>query len=113
MMKKKQSNEGKLGISDRVLYDIIRQVTGEVSGVYGLAKRESGGIIPKELPPISLSFGGDTVAVDICVLLKYGYRIQKVAEEIQSSVKAAIQDMSGVAVSKVNVYVSGIVFSEK
>ena len=50
--------------------------------------------------------------MDISVNLKYGANIPEVAETLQKAVKDAVQNMTGITVSKVNVHVAGIVFPQ-
>lgn len=112
----KKSTEGRLKIADEVVLSVARQVAGDISGVYGLTQPTSSlteFFLPKRATaPIRLSFNGDVAVIEISVLLKYGYRIREVAQEIQRSVKSAVQDMCGLTVSKVNVNISGIVFPD-
>ena len=59
------------------------------------------------------SFKNDDVAViDVYVNLKYGAKIPIVSENIQKSVKNAVQNMTGIVVAKVNIFVVGITFDE-
>lgn len=60
--------------------------------------------------PIIINLNDDVATIDIHVSLRSGVRIPDVAQNIQRSVKDAVQNMTGIAVTKVNVYVSGIVF---
>ncbi len=112
----KKSTVGRLKIADEVILSVARQVVGDISGVYSLAEPAAsltGFLLPKRVTaPIRLSFNGDVAVIEISVLLKYGCRIREVAEEIQRSVKSAVQDMCGLTVSKVHVNISGIVFPD-
>ena len=62
--------------------------------------------------PIQISLNDDVAVIDISVNLKYGANIPAVAETLQKAVKDAVQNMTGITVSKVNVHVAGIVFPE-
>ena len=44
--------------------------------------------------------------------IKAGVNIPETAEKIQSAVKEAVQNMTGIAVSRVNINIAGIVFAE-
>ena len=46
--------------------------------------------------------------IDVNIIVEYGARIPDVAYEIQSKVKNAIENMTGLNVSIVNVVVTGI-----
>ena len=49
------------------------------------------------------------------VCLKYplaGTKVKKCADSVQNKVKQDVQDMTGITVSKVNVYVEDVVFPD-
>jgi uncharacterized alkaline shock family protein YloU len=46
--------------------------------------------------------------VDLCVKVRLGADLKNTAHEIQRNVKAAVQNMTGFIVPKVNVTISGI-----
>ena len=110
------SNAGSLKISQDVLATIANFASEEIDGVVSLAntyapiksllKRGSIG------RPIQISLNDDVAGIDISVNLKYGANIPQVAEALQKTVKDAVQNMTGITVSKVNVHVAGIVFPQ-
>lgn len=51
--------------------------------------------------------------IDLYITLEYGYNIIDVASEIQDRVKEAVENMTDLEVSKVNVHVTGITFDER
>lgn len=63
--------------------------------------------------PVNVKVTGDAVEINADVYVKYGCNAALVAEKIQKSVKSDIQAMTGIAVSKVNVTISGIIFEKK
>ena len=107
---------GSLKISQDVLATIANFASEEIDGVVSLAntyapikillKRGSIG------RPIQISLNDDVAVIDISVNLKYGANIPQVAEALQKTVKDAVQNMTGITVSKVNVHVAGIVFPQ-
>ncbi len=107
---------GSLKISQEVLATISNYAAGEIDGVVSLADTYTPiknflrkGSISK---PIQISLNDDVAVIDISVNLKYGANIPQVAETLQKAVKDAVQNMTGIAVSKVNVHVAGIVFPQ-
>lgn len=112
----KRSKDGSLKIADDVLISMTKHAIKEVKGVYSLANisRKLSGIFfnRKKQTPVLINFNGDVITIDVGVNLKYGHKVIKVAEEIQNKVKEAIQSMTKIAVSKVNVYVMGVTFVE-
>ena len=109
---------GSLKISQEVLATIAKVAALEIEGVASLADTSgrvrrffSRGGISKTGIQIELS--DDFAEVDIGVNLKFGAKITDVCSAIQTSVKDNIQTMTGMAVSKVNVTVAGIVFNDE
>ena len=50
----------------------------------------------------------DVVCVDLALNLKYGYNILDTSEKVQERVKAAIENMTGLTVSDVNVRIASV-----
>ena len=61
--------------------------------------------VPK---PVKITMNSDVATIDISVILNLGYKVKDIAEKIQNSVKEEVQNMTGVAVSTVNVYVADV-----
>ena len=98
-------------ISEEVVATIVKSVLSEIEGVHSLATRP---VAPSEmlmknasLTPITIYLSADVAAIDICVNLCFGVKLKSIAEQIQQKVKDTVQDMTGIAVSKVNVFVAG------
>ena len=111
-----RQSSGSLKISQEVLATIANFAAEEIDGVVSLADTYTPiksllrkGSIAK---PIQISLNDDVAVVDISVNLKYGANIPEVAETLQKAVKDAVQNMTGITVSKVNVFIVGIDFSE-
>ena len=106
--------QGTLKVSDDVIATIARLATSEVDGVEGLTKASVSFkqmfVNPGKNGSIKIKLAGDVVEISISVIVKFGNRVTTVAEHIQNRVKADVQNMTGVTVSRVNVSVAGIVF---
>lgn len=106
-----------LHISETVVEKIAKLVVDEIEGVAGM------GSSPAQLKdllfqssknkPIRMRLNGDVAELDVYVILKQGFHIKQVAESIQDYVKDAVQNMANVAVSKVNVYVQGVLLNKQ
>ena len=108
----KNKYSGNLKISYDVVEEITAQTVNEIEGVFSLASLP---LTFKELlfepssdKPIKISFIRNMLCIDVAVNLHFGYRIKKITESIQKHVKTEVQNMSGITVSKVNVFVKGI-----
>lgn len=111
-MNEKKQPIGSLRISKDVIATIVGYAAGEVEGVHSLATLSSNikGIISqrKILKPVTVALLEDTAIIDIQVILAYGAKIPAVSVAIQEAVKEAVQSMTGIAVSKVNITIAGI-----
>ncbi len=107
---------GNLKISRDVIATIARYATMEIEGVHSLASLAAnlkGWLLKKQsAKPIVIDLSDDMAVIDIRVNVKAGTRIPDTAQRIQESVKEAVQNMTGIAVSKVNVEIAGIIFEE-
>lgn len=112
-MAKDENKIGKISIADGVVASIAGIAAIEVEGVSKLTGNISKELVGK-LGKKSLSNGvkieitEGKVIVDISLELEYGNSIKKVSEAVQVKVKQAIENMTGLTVSVVNVVVSGI-----
>lgn len=108
---------GDLKISQDVVAAIVRVAALETEGVDSLAEpanvrsmKLAG--LPMIKKAISITLSDDFVNVAVSVNLKYGAKISEVCTSIQNSVKDNVQTMTGMAVSKVNIFVAGVIIPE-
>lgn len=57
---------------------------------------------------IKVEVANQETKIDIFVIIDYGYEIPKVAEIVQKEVKVAVETMTGLTVSAVNIHVVGV-----
>ena len=62
---------------------------------------------------IHIKLEEEQVVVTMSVLMTYGHTIPEMGKAVQEAVKNAIESMTGLAVSAVNVNVGGIMFPPK
>ncbi len=107
---------GSLKISEDVVATIAGLAAKEVQGVASLANAPANikGLILKNTvsKSIKIELNDDVAVIGVYVNLTYGAKIPEVSEKIQTNVKSAVQSMTGITVSKVNVFIVGIDFSE-
>lgn len=113
MDKKIQRNGGSLKISNDVIVKIAELATTEISGVALDNKKIA--IAESSIPfsekftlPIKAKLIGDSAEIDVSIVVIQGHKAINVAESVQNSIKSAVQNMTGITVSKVNVRISGI-----
>jgi uncharacterized alkaline shock family protein YloU len=112
---------GNLKISEEVISTIAGAATEEIKGVSGLALRQPVterrllGAVSKKAPgkSIHLEMREGEAVLDIYVNLYLGAKIPDTASQIQTRVKDAVQNMTGITVSKVNVHITGIVIAHE
>ena len=114
------NNIGSLKISEDVIATIAGIATSEIKGVAGLSPRPGSGnsrilglLNKKNMnKSIHLEMKDGEALIDIYLNLYLGTKIPDTAAEIQTRVKDAVQTMTGIAVSKVNVHISGVVIQQ-
>ena len=101
-------------IADDVVAIIAGKAISEVSGVAGMAGGFAGGITEVLSGKKNLSKGikvevtEKEAKIAVNIIVEYGVRIPDVAFEIQNRVKKAVEAMTGLNVSNVNVHVQGV-----
>lgn len=110
-------NEG-IKISNDVVSSIAGIAVSEVPGVYGMAGGLAGGISEvfsgkKNLSKgIRVEVGDKETKIDVNIIVEYGVRIPDIAFDIQNRVKKAVETMTGLKVSAVNINIQGINIAE-
>ena len=112
---KNQTTNGSLKVSQEVLATIAKMAADEIDGIYSLAANHLPKTIGKKgitIKPVYTAIVDDAAIIDISVIVLAGYKLNSVAEELQKAVKEAVQTMTGITVSKVNVHIEGIHFPQ-
>ena len=101
-------------IADDVVSVIAGKAVAEAPGVYAMAGGFAGGIQEvlsgkKSLSKgIKVEVGEKETKIDVNIIVEYGSRIPDVAFDIQNRVKTAVEGMTGLKVTAVNVHVQGV-----
>lgn len=104
---------GTVQIADEVVAIIAGLAATEVDGVASMAGNITNELVSK-LGMKNLSKGvkvdvlDGVVCVDLALNLKYGYEIPATCKNVQEKVKTAIENMTGLEVSDVNVAIAGV-----
>ncbi|MEG1457835.1 MAG: Asp23/Gls24 family envelope stress response protein [Acetivibrio sp.] len=107
------SNIGEVRIADEVIAIIAGLAATEVDGVNSMAGNVTNELVGK-LGMKNLSKGvkvlvdSKAVAVDLTLNMEYGYSIPKTSGVVQEKVKQAIENMTGLPVSEVNIRITGV-----
>ena len=109
---------GTINISEDVIASIAVGAVQEVEGVSGLMTNMSGSVTElfgkkntqKTGKCVKLELTDETLNLDLYITVKYGCAIPEVAESAQKAVIAAVEAMTGCAVTAVNIHVGGVTF---
>jgi uncharacterized alkaline shock family protein YloU len=113
-----QSDQGKTTIADRVVQKIVGLAAREVPGIYDLGggAARTLGAIRERIPGssqtsgqgVSVEVGETQAAVDLEVVTEYGMSIADVAKSVRRNVISAVEGMTGLQVTEVNLSVNDI-----
>lgn len=115
---KEEIDMGVVKISDDVVGVIAGLATTEVDGVVGMSAGLVGGITQiltgkKNLSKgVKVSVGENSATIDLYVVVEYGVKIPEVALNIQENVKKAVETMTGLTVSNVNIHVQDVLIEK-
>ena len=108
---------GKVQIADEVVAIIAGLAATEVEGVASMAGNITNELVGK-LGMKNLSKGvkvdvlEGVVCVDLSLNLSYGFSIPQTCKKVQEKVKAAIENMTGLQVSDVNISIASVELAE-
>ena len=108
------ADNNKIKIADDVVAVIAGKAVTEVQGVYEMSGGFAGGIGEVLSGKKNLAKGIKVLVtekeakIDVNIIVEYGVRIPDIAFEIQTKVKKAVEMMTGLKVTEVNVHVQGV-----
>lgn len=117
MNKKTESSVNDVRVSEEVIAKITEIAISGIEGVCGFVKGKTSfsNLFAREEQPyaIGVKVNGEAVEVSAEINVSGNCRVKNTAEKIQQRVKDDIQNMTGIAVTKVNIFVKGIVFDNE
>lgn len=111
-------NMGQVQIADEVVAIIAGLAATEVEGVASMAGNITNELVSK-LGKKSLSKGirvkveDGIVNVNVALNIAYGYSVPKTCKKVQEKVKAAIDNMTGLEVEKVDIQIANVSISKE
>ena len=104
---------GQVQIADEVVAVIAGLAATEVEGVAKMSGNITNEIesklgMKKLSKGVKVTITGTQVDVTLNLVLSYGVSIPKTSQEVQDKVKSAIETMTGLTVSEVNIRIAGI-----
>lgn len=107
---------GQIQIADEVIAIIAATAAQEVEGVVatqGGAISEFFGKKNNQSKGIKVTTEGDEAKLEVEVAVKYGTKLQQAALDIQEKVKNAVETMTGLSVTAVDVHIVSVVTEKK
>lgn len=110
---KEDDNIGTVKIADDVVAMIASLATTEVEGVSAMAGNITNELMSKVgmknlTKGVKVEVIGDNVTVDLAVTMEYGYNIPATCQKVQTKVKGAIENMTGLNCTDVNIRIAGV-----
>ena len=104
---------GEVQIADEVVTIIAGLAATEVDGVASMAGNITNELVSKLgmknlSKGVKVHVGENDVTVNLALNIKYGCEIPKVSAAVQDRVKTAIETMTGLEVSEVNIKIAGV-----
>lgn len=110
-----QENEniGTVKIADDVVAMIAGLAATEVEGVSAMAGNITNELMGKAgvkrlTKGVKVDVLEKNVTVDLAVMMEYGYNIPATCQKVQTKVKTAIENMTGLHVSDVNIRIASV-----
>lgn len=108
-----EKNIGVVQIADDVVAMIASLAAMEVEGVSAMAGNVTSELISKVgLKKLSkgvrVTVTDRSVRVDLALIMEYGYSIPAACHQVQTKVKAAVENMTGLTCANVNIRIAGV-----
>jgi uncharacterized alkaline shock family protein YloU len=103
---------GRITISTGAIVQIVSQTAARCYGVVGIgggARARVGRLLPGgRMHGITVSGDGDSVSLDLQVVVEYGLNLAEVAATIRSQVQYEVERLTGLRVAAVDVHIQDV-----
>jgi uncharacterized alkaline shock family protein YloU len=104
---------GAIRIADEVVSTVAGLAAADVEGVASMSGGWSTDLVEKLGKKnfgkgIKVEVIDEQTKIDIYIVVEFGYQIPDVAENVQKEVKVAVETMTGLSVTAVNVHIVGV-----
>jgi uncharacterized alkaline shock family protein YloU len=113
-----QTEHGITTIADSVVAKLAGQAVREIEGVSGMGtsfRRLLGRVKPGQealTQGVNVEVGKKEAAIDVVIIVRYGYPIPTLAQEVRENVIARIENHTGLIVKEVNIEVDDMIFDD-
>lgn len=118
MAREIKNEYGKIIISNEVFSNLAGTAAMECYGLVGMASQKFKDGLVELLgmetlsKGVEISFKGEQLVIDLYIIVSYGIKISEVAHNIMEKVRYAIESMTGVIVSQVNINIQSVRVAE-
>lgn len=111
----KTDENGSVTISEEVIASIASIAALEIDGVASLGASGVAEFLGKKANSkgVKITIGEDSAEIALTVTVKKGFVIPTVAKSVQANVITAVESMTGLSVSAVNVRVGNVAFEKE
>jgi len=108
---------GSIHISPRAIATIAYQAARQSYGVVGLAPKnlvnELTQVVVKDPTlGVEVHYDGDSINIDMYVIVEYGTRIKSVADSVTNTVRYQVEKTVGMRVNQINIHIQGLRISD-
>lgn len=108
-----EDNVGSIQIADDVVCMIASLAATEIDGVSSMVGNITNELMSKVgmktlTKGVKADILDNVVRIDLSVILEYGYNIPDTCRKVQDKVKTAIENMTGLSVSDVNIRIASV-----
>ncbi len=112
-MKDENNPLGNIYVSHRAIANVAYQSALQSYGVVGLAAKNLAEGLAQVLVKdptlgVDVRFNGNTIDIDLYVIVEYGTRIKSVATSVAENIRYQVEKTFGLPVGQVNVHVRGL-----
>lgn len=116
-MKDENNPLGNIYVSHRAIATVAYQSALQSYGVVGLAAKNLAEGLAQVLVKdptlgVDVRLNGNTIEIDLYVIVEYGTRIKSVATSVAESIRYQVEKTFGLPVGQVNVHVRGLRISD-
>ncbi|MDZ7733915.1 MAG: Asp23/Gls24 family envelope stress response protein [Acidimicrobiia bacterium] len=114
-----ETEHGITTVADSVVAKIAGHACREVDGIAGMGtnfRRLMGRVRPGEesfSQGVNVEVGKKEAAIDLVVIVRYGYAIPTLAQEVRNNVVTEIESGTGLVVKEVNIEIDDLAFEDE
>ena len=111
-------HKGMVQIADDVVAVIAGLAATEVKGVAAMAGNITNEIMSKVgrknlSKGVKISVNGKKVKISLAIMMEFGYNIPGTCSKVQDKVKSAVENMTGLTVTDVDIRIAGVEMQKK